>query len=115
MNYILIKIVMENMLYCLVVTFLVSVIKYLTRSNLRKAHFGSQFKETQSITVGEIWWQEYEATGHTAPAVSKLSEVNAAAQVLCGMLLLTIRVDGHCLGKPFWNTLLDTPRVVFPW
>lgn len=48
--------------------------------------------------------EEYEPAGHIAPAVSKLSEVNAATPVLCDMLLLTIRVDGHCLGKTFLET-----------
>lgn len=58
--------------------------------------------------------EEYEPAGHIAPAVSKLREVNAATRVLCGMLLLTIRVDDHCLGKPFWkHPCRHTPQVCF--
>lgn len=89
MNYILIKIVMKNMFHCLLVTFLVFVIKYLPRSKLRK--------------TGSLWLK-CEATCDTASAaVSKLSKVDTAALAVCGVLLLTLR-DGYCLAK-----LLETP------
>lgn len=47
---------MENMFYCLLVPFLGSVIKYLSKSRVRKeGSFGSQFGGLQSMMVGKTW------------------------------------------------------------
>lgn len=49
---------MENMLYCLLVPFLGSVIKYLSKSRVKKeGSFGSQFGGIQSMMVGKASWR----------------------------------------------------------
>lgn len=57
-NYILIKIIMENMFYCLLVTFLVSVISlpvFLPRSSLRKEFHLAHISEEYS----PWWWRKH--------------------------------------------------------
>lgn len=97
MNYILIKIVMENMSYCLLVTLPVFMIKCLSSSSLReKGSFWLTVQRDVVYPVGESMEQRRKATGHTAPAVSRMSK---------GYLI----VQSCCLHSLLWQTFLKHP------